>query len=371
MHAGTAVEQPLHHHGDGRQHVLAVVDHEQRRRRPQHRHQLIDEAPARGLHQPGRRRHHVADTVGVDNGGEVDPPHAVGEPVDQLGGDLLGEAGLADPAGAGHRDQPLIGGEATQLGQLRDPSDQRGRRARQIVTELVERPQRGEVVGEIGMNQLPHPLGTGQIAQVVHAEIAECRVGGQMIGHQPGGDVRQKHLAPMGTGPQPCTTDHRVTHVIAPVAQLCLAGVDRHPHLDAGHLLRQRPLHIHRRRDRIRRPRERGHHAVALALLDGTHPTMSGDTLVDHGVVAGDDRPGRVRRPLPQPRRPLDVGQQECDRACRHHERRRLCHLHLHDQRFSRHRKVSHPHTMRQTSALNIHRWMETPSPPNRADLPG
>ena len=155
----------------------------------------------------------------------------------------------------------------------------------------------------------------------------------------------------MGTGPQPCTADHRVTHVIAPVAQLCLAGVDRHPHLDAGHLLGQRPLHIHRRRDRIGRPRERGHHAVALALLDGTHPTMSGDTLVDHGVVAGDDRPGRVRRPLPQPRRPLDVGQQERDRACRHHERRRLCHLHLHDQRFSRHRKVSHPHTMRQTSA--------------------
>ena len=61
---------------------------------------------------------------------------------------------------------------------------------------------------------------------------------------------------------------------------------------------------------------------------------MSGDFLVDHGVVAGHHRPRRRRCLLPQRRRPLDVGQQERHRARRHHQRRPLCHRHLHGRRL-------------------------------------
>ena len=54
---------------------------------------------------------------------------------------------------------------------------------------LIEGSQRREAVGQVGMDQLPHPLGTGQIAQAVHPEIADRGIGREMIGHQPGGDV--------------------------------------------------------------------------------------------------------------------------------------------------------------------------------------
>ena len=166
--------------------VLAVVAHQDPHQDP---HVRGGDAEA---------AHTVGDVSGPRRRGDQEVAAVrVGEPVDQLGGDLLGEAGLADPAGAGHRDQPLLGGEATQLDHLGDPPDQRGRRAREVVAELIERPQRGEAVGEIGMDQLPHPFGAGQVAQAVHAEIADRGVGGEMIGHQPGGDVRQQHLAPI------------------------------------------------------------------------------------------------------------------------------------------------------------------------------
>ena len=122
------------------------------------------------------------------------------------------------------------------------------------MAELIQRPQRGEVVGEIGMDQLPHPFGTAQVAQAVHTEITDGGVGGEMIGHQAGGDVRQQHLAPMGTGPQPGAADHRMTDVVVCVAQLRFAGVHRHAHQHARHLARQGPLHIHGRGDGIRRP---------------------------------------------------------------------------------------------------------------------
>ena len=60
---------------------------------------------------------------------------------------------------------------------------------REIVTMLIEGSQRREVVGKVGMDQLPHPLGTGQIAQPVHPEIADRGIGREMIGHQRGGHV--------------------------------------------------------------------------------------------------------------------------------------------------------------------------------------
>ena len=298
VHAGTALEQPMDHRGDRRHDMLAVVDHEQRRRRPQHRHQLVNEAPARNLHQAGGRRHHIADTVGVDNGGEVDPPDAVGEPVDQLGGDLLGEAGLAHPAGPGHSHQPLICGQATQLGQLGDPPDQRSRRAREVVAEVVHRPKCVDVVGEIGMDHLPHPLGTRPIASGARRDRGGWP---RREADRPPSERRRPTAAPdpVVAGPQPGTADHRVTHVVVSVTQLCFTAV-HHAHPHAGHLVRQRPSHIHRRGDRIRRPCERGHNAAGLHLFDRTYPTMSGDPSSITGPGAGHNRIERRQCPLPQ-----------------------------------------------------------------------
>jgi len=75
--------------------------------------------------------------------------------------------------------------------------------------------------------------------------------------------------------------------------------VQRDPHPQV-HPLRPRTrvqlaLGLQRRRDRVRRPRERADHAVALALLDRPH------------AVTGRNRPSRSRS-CPPPRRPSPPG---------------------------------------------------------------
>ena len=79
----------------------------------------------------------------------------------------------------------------------------------------------------------------------------------------------------------------------------------------------------------VGRPGERGHHAVAFALLDRPHAAVASDGLVEDLVVPGDREGHRRRSVLPALRRALDVSQQEGDRAGRKSEAGRIGAAHL------------------------------------------
>ena len=123
------------------------------------------------------------------------------------------------------------------------------------------------------MHQLPDPLGAGRITQVVHTEIAQRGVGGEMIGHNAGGDVRQQHLTRMATRPQPRRTGSQRDQLRClprrdHASPVCTAMRTLKP----GNSCASAPLHINGRSDRVRRPCEHGRHAVALSRFDVDAP---------------------------------------------------------------------------------------------------
>ena len=109
--------------------------------------------------------------------------------------------------------------------------------------------------------------------------------------------------------------------VVALVAQLHVAGVHADAQLDR---CQRCPLQVQRAGHRVGGARERDHEAVALALLDRTHTVVGGDDVRQRLVEARDGGRHRLGLGLPQPRRTLDVGQQQ-----RHRSGRKLAHAHV------------------------------------------
>ena len=92
----------------------------------------------------------------------------------------------------------------------------------------------------------------------------------------------------------------------------------------------QLKLGLKRRRDRVRRPRERAHHAVALSLLYRTHPIVPRDRPIEDRVSVGDRAAHRLPELRPQPRRSLDVAQEKRRRPRRQMKPRAPLDLHTH-----------------------------------------
>ena len=183
------------------------------------------------------------------------------------------------------------------------PADQRRQLDREVVAVRVERAQRGMRGGEIRMDHLPHALGTAEVLQPVRPEVGQVHAVRQVVDDQAGGCVRDEDLVPVADRSKASASDHGLTEVVAFVAQLGLAGVDRHAHVEVGPrrpgLGHQGSLGIDRRGHRIRRTGERGHHAVALALFDRPHAAVAGDDLVQDLVVPGDRHGHRLRASAP------------------------------------------------------------------------
>ena len=175
--------------------------------------------------------------------------------------------------------------------------------------------------GKITMDDLPDALGTAEILEPVRPEVSQGHAVRQAVDDQPGGCVRHENLVSVADRTQTSASDHGLTEVVAFVAQLCVAGVDRHAHVELrtwrpvlGH---EGSLGIDRRGHRIRRTGKRGHHAVALSLLDRPHAAVAGDDLVQDLVVPGNRHGHRCGRAFPPLRRSLHVGQQKADRSRR------------------------------------------------------
>ena len=210
----------------------------------------------------------------------------------------------------------------------------------------VERPQRLVHDGEVRVHQRPHPLRSSQVLEAVSPEVDERRPVGQGVDTNRGRAVRDQDLPAVAGVADAGRADDRRADVVLVAPLDGLAGVDAHPDPDGQParpwLPLQRELSIERRRHRVRRPAERAHDAVTLALLlrTGARPVL--DRRSKDLVVTG-DRHRHVLRPLlPRTRRPLDIGQQE-----RHRARRQPRHV---SNRLP-HRAQPAPHQCTTTSA--------------------
>ena len=129
------------------------------------------------------------------------------------------------------------------------------------------------------MHEREHVLRAPQVTQSMHPAIDQLDVLGKPVDDQVARRTRQQRLPTARDRAQPRAPRQRQPEVVALIAQLRIGRVqtrsapaDRSP---SGHTIaRSSQLGLQRRRDRVRRARERAHHAVALSLLDRTHPVM-------------------------------------------------------------------------------------------------
>ncbi len=229
-----------------------------------------------------------------------------------------GQTGLATAPGPGQRQQPHRGQEAGHLGQLLLAADEGGQLGGQVVGHPVQRAQRWEGAGKVGVVDLEDLLGPGQVPQPVAAKVEQRHAVGQGVAHQLGRGPGHHRLAAVGHGPEPGRTDDGRARVPALVG-LRLPGVHGHAHADrlAGgpRLPGQGQLGLHRRRHRIRGPGEGGHHTVALPLLHRPEAAMGADGRGQDLLLAGDGAGGGRAVGLPRQRGPLHVGQEEGHRS--------------------------------------------------------
>ena len=161
--------------------------------------------------------------------------------------------------------------------------------------------------GNVPVAELVDALGRREVLEAVLAEV------GQLDVDEAGGRRRDEHLAAVTGGGDAGGP----MHVVADVALLCQQrrpGVQPDPHPDRARSERLR--HRRRRSERARRRREREEERIALRVdLDAT---LGSAGLADHAPVLGERVGVRLGAELvQQPRRALDVGEEERDRAGR------------------------------------------------------
>ena len=125
----------------------------------------------------------------------------------------------------------------------------------------------------------------------------------------------------MSQVPQSSGAIDRRPDVVALVPKPNLAGVDPDAQPDRG---QRCPLQVQRTSDRVGRAGESDHEAVALALLDRADSITGGDDVQHHLIEARHSGGHLIRLGFPQPRRTLDVGQQQ-----RHRSGRKVAHAHV------------------------------------------
>ena len=149
------------------------------------------------------------------------------------------------------------------------------------------------------MAQLHHALGPGQIAQRVGAEIGQPHIVGQRVDNEVIGCARQHGLAAVGQVAQSGRAIDGRADVVALIPQPYLASVDP----DAQPNRRQRrPLQIQGAGDRVGRPAECDHEAVALTLLDRSYAVVGCDRFAQCLVQACHRGGHHLGLGLPQPR---------------------------------------------------------------------
>jgi hypothetical protein len=131
---------------DGGDHVLAVVEQQQRLSRPQRPRQLLGKGPSRGRGEIEGERNRRGHEGCIRQGRQVGPDDAIGEVLGALVGDGQGQPGLVGAAG------PDQGEHRGRLVEQRGP---RGRSLRIPADEPSPRRGQGRRIGRdrIGLGQ--------------------------------------------------------------------------------------------------------------------------------------------------------------------------------------------------------------------------
>ncbi len=162
-----------------------------------------------------RRSDDLRERVGVAREGQLAQPNAVNELGHDLGCDLQGEAGLADSADTGERDEPRHRELLGDRGQFLVAADERAELHREVARVGVEGTERGKVHGQAGRDELIHALGTREVTQAVFAEVDQLAVRRHGVAQQLLGRQRDEYLAAVGCAHETRRLVHRGAVVVA------------------------------------------------------------------------------------------------------------------------------------------------------------
>ena len=137
----------------------------------------------------------ATDRVLIGQRRQLDPPHAAGEPVEQLGRDRQREAGLADPARAGQRHEPFVEHGGTQVGELADPADERRELDRQVVAQASSERSGAELVRAGPGGPAATRARAGQVSSRWTPRSSSVDPVREPVGHDASGRLRHQHLA--------------------------------------------------------------------------------------------------------------------------------------------------------------------------------
>src|ERR1700722_2908192 len=149
--------------------------------------------------------------------------------VDYLRTNLEGQTGLPAPAGADARDEPRVTDGVTYVRELVRTADKTRHLHRKVVGNRAERPQLREVRLEPRMAELPDPLWSAEVLQLVDAERAKRDIGRQMVGYEIVRRVGDQSLSAMGDSPHSRAADDGPSVIVRRIPQIRLAGVKRYP----------------------------------------------------------------------------------------------------------------------------------------------
>ena len=174
----------------------------------------------------------------------------------------------------------------------------------------------GKSCPQLGREDLEHPLGSGEVAQAMLAEVAQLGRGQQI-----GGRLRDQHLTAVADCHQACGAVDVGAEVVA-VALDGFTGMDSDAYRREA-LGLQRPLGLDRGLDRVTGAGERDREAVATGGEDVA--AVLRDRAAQDRVVSCERVVHRRGVVLPPSGRTHDVGEEERDRPgrCSRHSVRR------------------------------------------------
>jgi len=196
--------------------------------------------------------------------------------------------------------------ETVDRGQLLRPADERGPWGGEVGAAGFEGPQRRELARQAVGLELEDPFGDAEVLQPVRSEVPRGQI------DESPRRLREQHLAAVPDG-RDAGGAVDVDPDVAFRGQVRLARMEPHPDLDraAG----QRPLGVYGRPDGVGGPSEGDEEGIALGIdLD---PAVSGDGPADDPTMLRQSLVVGVAEIAQQPRRTLDVGEQEGDHTGR------------------------------------------------------
>ena len=158
---------------------------------------------------PEDRGHRIGHRRRVSDRRQLHEPHSAVEVGHQLGGDLHGQAGLADATHPDQGDQRVTSYQFGQVLHLGVTTHEARDLRRQVPGHAVDRAQGRKLDRQTVGADLEHPLDARQIPQAVLTQVPQIDPG-----HEPLGRAAHQHLATVADGHQPCRPVERRPEVV-------------------------------------------------------------------------------------------------------------------------------------------------------------